>query len=116
MKAYKGYSSTAGPGEAAILIFASNVKEARTVGFESLIGLEICEDWIDCRVIWIKEADHLFYMANQTQLQMGIAHVVNDPDVCETCGWWGGIKMEGGCSLCTEEGIDGRSAKENRRT
>jgi hypothetical protein len=102
MKAYMGYSACMGSEEGAILIFANNLKEARRIGFYELLSLGICEDWIDCRVRWIKEADHLFYMADKVKLENGVANIVDDPDVCESCGMWGGVMRDGVCSYCTE--------------
>jgi len=112
LKPYMGYSHAGGSEEGAVLIFAHDIKEAKCVGWPVLHGMFV-DDFTDMAVRIIKDGDYLFKQMPKwsvVKLNADIAHVVDNPPVCNNCEMWGGgeFNEEGYCPDCAEEIEDDR--------
>lgn len=105
LKAYMGYSRSAGPEEGAILIFAHNAREAKLIGWNVLESIGICEEWIDIGINLIRNEPWLFEEANQEKLSADVSHVIDNPKICKNCEKWGEspIGPDGVCENCHTE-------------
>jgi len=100
MRAYMGYSRSAGRGEGAVLIFADTVREARVLAWHSVLN-EMCDgEYLDVEVSWIRNSPWIFGEMLETS-----PHVVERPRVCSRCMTWGGSEIgeDGICDDCKEE-------------
>lgn len=97
MKAYMAYSRTAGQSEAAVLIFANSVKEAKRIGWSSVL-YEICDnEYIDIGINQMKDSPWVF-----AEMKSDKPHVVEDPECCSQCESWGSELIDGICQSCGE--------------
>lgn len=89
--------------EGACLVFAQNHAEAKTQTYRCLTGWFDDQLWIDVRVGKFRgEAlTQMYTQADQHKLTHGIAHYVESPESCTTCGFWG-MPLNGGgrCKSC----------------
>jgi len=90
LKMYMGYDGE--PWEGACLIFATNAKEARRIGW-STVKDWFDTEWIYMKVKWLKDKE--FLRSEQTSDQ---PHVIEQPTLCDSCELWG-------TSLLNEQGI-----------
>jgi hypothetical protein len=89
LKPYMGYSIGAGSENGAVLVFAHTQKEARKLTFESFKNIFIDEvEWLDIGANLL-DAEHLFKQANQELLVSDIPHVIDEPECCVECFFWG---------------------------
>ena len=97
LKPYMGYSRFAGPQECAILIFAHNHREARKVGYKSVMFFCGCP-YTDVGVRLLRNKEHLYQQA-QSETE---PHVIDAPQSCECCGLWGHPEplVDGECAGC----------------
>lgn len=107
LKAYMGYSEITGSREAAVLVFAHTVKEARKLAFDVLRGWGVTDEWIDVRASWLKTRNFLFEQANQELLKAETPHVIDDPICCKGCDLWGMELKDGLCENCSEGKTEG---------
>ena len=100
MKAYMGYSKSAGSYEGAILIFANNAKEAKKLARQSSVISELADDFLDVTVTWLKNSPYLF----KQMLTDDTPCFVESPITCTHCGMWGmgDIGEDGVCEACKE--------------
>jgi hypothetical protein len=102
---YIGYSRTAGPAEAACLIFAETAKKARAIGWHESEIAEYCDggnDYMDWTVRRMPEDPHIM-----RQKKMDEPHVIDSPESCKSCGMWGYELDENGlCESCRDGNID----------
>jgi hypothetical protein len=102
LKVYMAYDGEVGSSEGACLVFAHTVMEAKQT------ALPILSNWgcefLDARVKWMKEGDHLFAEANQEKLAQGIPHAIESPKSCRHCDLWGEyIYLDGVCENCRDD-------------
>lgn len=99
MKAYMVFSRNAGSMEAACLVFAHKATEARKLGFY----LGWWDDWTDIATRWIRDNAQIFREADQKKIKQGIAHVIESPETCNCCGFWGNFMNDKNiCDDCHE--------------
>ena len=100
MKAYMGYSKSAGSCEGAILIFANNSKEAKSLARKSSVMAELAENFLDVTVTWLKNSQYLFKQMPTDDTPC----FVESPITCTDCGMWGrgDIGEDGVCEACKE--------------
>ena len=100
MKAYIGYSKSAGSYEGAILIFANNAKEAKKLARQSSVISELAENFFDVTVTWLKNSQYLFKQMRSSETP----HFIDNPITCTHCGMWGmgDIGEDGVCEACKE--------------
>lgn len=104
LKPYMGYVLDE-PCEGAILIFASNSREAKKVGWgiPSFIH-DMANSYIDFRVRFLKDSPYLFKYGNQEKLRADISHIIETPVTCKGCDLWGeDFNKEGFCQSCWED-------------
>lgn len=100
LKIYTGYSFAEGQGEGAVLVFAHNIREAKKLAYPYMNDW-FDSDFLDVIVKLLSDCDHLYTQADKEKLDDGIAHVIDNPAVCENCELWGGIpNVDGTCSIC----------------
>ena len=104
---YMGFDSKAGSTEGAILIFAPSSKEARKVGWGTMKAL-LDTAWIDMTVKRLRHnLEHLYGDADQSKLEAGIPHAVDNMRDCPNCGLFGEhggpIDENGHCGYCREQ-------------
>lgn len=90
LKPYMGFSRAGGSVEGAVLIFAHNAREAKKVGWGSLV-YDICDgEYTDFAVRLIRDGEYLFSDADPEKLKADQAHVIESPkSVCSNCELWG---------------------------
>ena len=95
MKIYMGYDQRVGSSEAACLVFANSIREAKRLAFP-VIKFWFDSEWIDIRVRVL--ADHEYLRSEQKE---EFPHVVESPVSCSECHMWtnGAIK-NGSCNSC----------------
>src|SRR5680860_190594 len=97
MKAYMGYSQISGQSEAAVLIFANNIREAKKIGWDSIL-CDICDnEYIDIGITQMKNSPWLF-----EEMKSNKPHVIEDPESCNECGLWGYELTDRVCENCRE--------------
>ena len=100
MKAYMVYSREIGSGEAAYLVFAHSVQEARVVGWDG----ELTDEWIDLAATLMKDSNQLFEQADQSKLKADRPHCIDSPITCKGCNLWGyWLNEKGYCETCYED-------------
>jgi len=99
LKPYVGYDANVGMHEGACLIFGFSAREARKVGYQQVRDWFDTE-WIDMRAVRLWEAAHLFKEGDEEKLSRNITHVIESPETCRVCGYWGKSLNESGC--CTD--------------
>lgn len=103
LNTYMGYSRSAGQAEGACLIFAHTSREAKRVCWPT-----VC-DWFDGGFtdVAIKrlQAPHLMAEADAVKLAAGTPHVIECPNACPVCEYWGNLTLEdgNGCEGCGGE-------------
>ncbi len=106
LKPYMGYSREAGSKEGAFLIFAHNIKEAKTIGYSAMSGV-IVDEYIDMAVKLCENSAFLFEQVAQwskDKMAKGEAHVVDSPPSCKICELWGcELNVKGICDNCEGE-------------
>ncbi len=96
------YSRGAGPAEGAILVLAPNFRDAKKIAWP------VMRDWgtelyTDLAVRLLRDGSHVLALADQANLAAGEPHVVDSPQVCDACGFWGfELYADGRCSCCNE--------------
>jgi len=102
LKPYMAHSRIGGAGEGAVLVFAHNTREAKRVGWCSIL-IDLCDgEYIDMAVKLMREPQ-LYENADQDKLARGIAHVIDSPKSCMDCELWGEHLNEAGvCESCAE--------------
>jgi hypothetical protein len=98
-----GYDESVGSSEGAVLIFAHTAKEAKKV-FWKACGGEIVEEYIDARVVWLKDRPWLFLEIDLNKSAAAEAHVVVSPLSCARCETWGTSRIgdNGLCESCKD--------------
>lgn len=99
LKAYIGFSKTAGPQEGAILIFDHDSREAKKNGWKANTFIhDLCDgEFLDFRVNIIRNE---WIMEQHTQEG---PQIIENPISCKMCLTWG-KEMEGElCVDCVEE-------------
>lgn len=106
LKPYMGYSRELGSCEAAFLIFAHNIKEAKRIGYPALSGV-ITDEYTDMAVEWMKDSDFLFEQVPQwakDRIAEDEAFVMDNPPSCNGCNLWGyELNDDGYCEDCASE-------------
>jgi hypothetical protein len=104
LKPYMGYERDA-IEEGACLIFAHDCKEAKALAHGCLSDWFNDHEYIHTRVHLIKEhIDYIYRSADQKELAAGIAHVIDNPDTCPNCEYWGGVAVvDGVCEYCKDD-------------
>lgn len=96
-----GYDGQVGSQDGAILIFAHNRSEAKSIGYPFLSGWG-CE-FLDARFRWLKGNSQVFDNADKEKLSSNTPHVIETPEACPNCELWGMTMMESGlCEACDE--------------
>ncbi|PKN92998.1 MAG: hypothetical protein CVU44_11240 [Chloroflexi bacterium HGW-Chloroflexi-6] len=105
LKTYMVYSRFLTPSEGALLVFAHNVQEARTVGWRATSGADLTDDYLDFAASLLKGCDWLFAETSQEKLDQDFPHLVWDIKSCDECEKWGHspIGDDGLCDECREE-------------
>ena len=103
LKPYMGFILDE-PHEGAILIFAHNIREAKRIGWsEPSFIQDMTDTYLDFRVRFMKDSQHLFKDGNQEQLKDNIPHINESPTICKGCELWGEEhNKEGFCQSCWE--------------
>ncbi len=101
----KTYMASDGcPENGAVLVFAHDVKEAKKVGWPAVTSWRPDAEYIDLRVVLLKDKPFLFDNANPELLKAGKAHANDNPKACSNCEMWGNKLNEHGiCDSCTDE-------------
>jgi len=94
------------PEDAAILIFAHNTKEAKTIGWPTIKEFCNCE-YTQMRIKRLPAEDYIMKQADQNKLQNGVPHIIDSPQTCKNCEWWGReLNEDGYCEGCQDERDD----------
>jgi hypothetical protein len=106
MNGLKPYMASGGePQDGAILVFAHNIKEAKKVAWSSNSFLsDVCDsEYINLRVVYLKESPHLFTEGDKEKLLDGTPHIIETPATCKDCNLWGyELDEDGYCEFCAE--------------
>ena len=91
MKPYMAFSRCAGSEAGAFLVFACSIKKAKKTAWPEARGALIgYDDYIDLAVTLIKQNIEYFRtLADPEKLKQKIAHVIDNPPVCQRCEMWG---------------------------
>jgi len=107
LRAYMVFDRLGGSEDCAVLVYARNAKEARTLGYATLYGY--CSDclWVDCTTRWLRSGAPYYRDPYET-----VAHVV-EPDVCDHCEYWfeSGLDKDGLCESCAEFSVSSEPEK-----
>ena len=97
------------PLDGAVLVFAHNCRQAKTLGFQSLRSWNDHTVYIETRVRLQRDhGDWLQRLADPEALAAGRAHVVEDPACCSSCQTWGTpLLPEGICIRCDADALMG---------
>ena len=106
LKPYMGFDRQVGPEEGACLVFAHSAKEARSLAhyFVSSWG---GEHWFDTAIRRMWKKPWIFEEGDAAKLAADIAHVIESPRSCQTCGQWGLEQKDGVCTNCLEPTVYG---------
>lgn len=102
MNMYMGFSSSMGPQEGAVLIFAHTAREAKKIGWPAVSSFFTME-YTDMGVRRITDSHGwLWNEANQDKLRNDVPHVNDNPHSCKRCEMWGHAEIleNGFCEDC----------------
>jgi hypothetical protein len=90
------------PKEAAILVFAHSVKEARKIAYPCVSDWGGC-DWIQVRAKLLRDREFLRKAGNAEKMATDTPHYVESPPTCKRCETWGfELDKNGICTECLE--------------
>ncbi|KKN30248.1 hypothetical protein LCGC14_0835980 [marine sediment metagenome] len=102
MKPYMAFSRGAGPGEGAVLVIANTARQAKSLVWRHCSCWNV-DDWLDQAVRLIRNNEDILALADQEKLRANVPHVIDSPEECEKCEWWGVPLSESGlCESCSE--------------